>query len=345
MGTDTTPGELYALQLIWDRFAEQATWPRFQDIDRTVYRATNESLQALLEGQRPQRVIFDPYGQKDTKVALTPLGIQSCQNTENDLRSVLNAVRWCVTLERDTDDETSLSGITPQRLAKGLREQDPAQRLDNDRLDRTFGILVSEGIVGMHARPTSSSPRWTFGIDDRVRRFKDVKTVDDLIAVTARPSSPRILTGTLADPTRGAQASTGSTGVGVFVLMPFGPKWSARVYESICDGCAAGTGGTAIVERADEITEAGSITQQIQQRIRQADIVIADLTGTNGNVMYELGYADALRKYVIPLNQDVESTPFDVSVHRQIAYELHELPALSERVRAFVETALAAREA
>ncbi|WP_445152627.1 nucleoside 2-deoxyribosyltransferase [Baekduia sp. Peel2402] len=256
---------------------------------------------------------------------------------------MLNAVRWCVSAERDaTTDELH---VTPQVLAQGLREIDPQQSLNTAALDRVFSILVSEGVTSSSSRPsTASSPRWTFNVDSQVRRFRQVRTVDELARATARPAAPNLFLGVPPTQLRIGSAISGSLSkTRVFVLMPFGPAWSGKVYEAITQGCFEAAGSAAVVERADEITETGSITQQIQDRIRQADILIADLTATNGNVMYELGYADALGKTVIPVNQDVAASPFDVSVHRQIPYVLHDLPALSQDVKAFVATALERR--
>lgn len=41
--------------------------------------------------------------------------------------------------------------------------------------------------------------------------------------------------------------------------------------------------------RADKIDESGEITEQVCQRLRDDDLVIADVTDGNPNVMYELG--------------------------------------------------------
>ena len=41
--------------------------------------------------------------------------------------------------------------------------------------------------------------------------------------------------------------------------------------------------------RADAISRQGEITEQIFRHLKSADIVIADVTGANPNVMYELG--------------------------------------------------------
>jgi len=73
--------------------------------------------------------------------------------------------------------------------------------------------------------------------------------------------------------------------------------------------------------RADEIAKPGIITDQIMQAISDADVVIADLTGNNPNVMYELGYAHALTKMTVILTQSVKESPFDVAAMRQIVYD------------------------
>lgn len=339
--------ELQALQLIWEAFAATGRWPTFGTIDRAIYQATDESMPTLLEAQRPQLAVYDPYGSKDSTVALTIRGIMCCENTQDDLRAVLNAVRWCVTAERDATSD--VLQVTPQRLAEGIRSVDPTQQISAEALDRAFGILVNEGIPSTSLHPlTPTTPRWTFDIDSRVRRFRRVQTVADLAEATARPAGPSLFLGDAPIVGRVAPgpAVTGSDPVPetrVFVLMPFRPDWSATVYAAIKEGCIDAVGAALIIERADEITETGSITQQIQERIRQADVLVADLTDTNGNVMYELGYADALGKTVIPINQNVSASPFDVSVHRQIPYVLFGLSELSQDIRKFVATALAAR--
>ena len=51
-----------------------------------------------------------------------------------------------------------------------------------------------------------------------------------------------------------------------------------------------------------------------------ADIVIADITGENPNVMYELGYAQRADKPTVILNQRVEASSFDLRDWRQVPY-------------------------
>lgn len=82
----------------------------------------------------------------------------------------------------------------------------------------------------------------------------------------------------------------------VFVLMPFKSEFD-DVYMVIKDACADESLSHQIrCLRSDEIAKPGRITDQIIDSIRNADAIIADLTGNNPNVMYELGYAHALSR-------------------------------------------------
>ncbi|MBA3874179.1 MAG: toll/interleukin-1 receptor domain-containing protein [Chloroflexota bacterium] len=55
-----------------------------------------------------------------------------------------------------------------------------------------------------------------------------------------------------------------------------------------------------------------SFEQSIRQMIERSDFVIADLTGNNANVMYEVGFAQGLGKSVLPIVQESER---QVSAH------------------------------
>ena len=70
--------------------------------------------------------------------------------------------------------------------------------------------------------------------------------------------------------------------------------------------------------RADEISKTGSITNQIIERLVDDDLVIADLTGANVNVFYELAIRHFEREPVIQLIQADQKVPFDVQGERTI---------------------------
>jgi hypothetical protein len=77
-----------------------------------------------------------------------------------------------------------------------------------------------------------------------------------------------------------------------------------------------------VLVRADRISEPGRITMQVLRELSAADVVIADLTGLNANVMYELGIRQALRRPYVLLAQSGQELPFDLSDFRTIFYVL-----------------------
>jgi nucleoside 2-deoxyribosyltransferase len=59
---------------------------------------------------------------------------------------------------------------------------------------------------------------------------------------------------------------------------------------------------------------------QVWQGVRGADVVVADITGRNSNVMYELGLGIALGKEAIIVTQE-QQLPFDLRHWRTVKYE------------------------
>lgn len=66
-----------------------------------------------------------------------------------------------------------------------------------------------------------------------------------------------------------------------------------------------------------------NILKDIIQAIYEADIIIADLTGLNANVFYELGVAHTLNKKVIIITENIPSLPFDLKSYRAKEYSTH----------------------
>jgi hypothetical protein len=74
------------------------------------------------------------------------------------------------------------------------------------------------------------------------------------------------------------------------------------------------------VRRADDLGSQRNIMRDIIEEIERASLIIADLTGRNPNVMYELGIAHAFKKAALIVTQDLDDVPFDLRGYRAIKY-------------------------
>lgn len=117
-----------------------------------------------------------------------------------------------------------------------------------------------------------------------------------------------------------------------FVIAPIGEegtetrKRSDQVLNHILKPAANELGYKAM--RADLLSEPGVITTQIVQHIMEDAIVVADLTGRNPNVFYELAIRHAIRKPYVQIIQRGEEKPFDVAGIRTIEIDHHDLDSV-----------------
>lgn len=75
------------------------------------------------------------------------------------------------------------------------------------------------------------------------------------------------------------------------------------------------------VVRPDQLRVGTSLSRSIRAWIEQADIVIADVTGSSPSVLWEIGFAQASGKKVLLLSEDIGDVPFDLHDHRVILYQ------------------------
>ncbi len=78
-----------------------------------------------------------------------------------------------------------------------------------------------------------------------------------------------------------------------------------------------------VISRADILPTPGDITAQIIDRVIHADLVIADLTGHNSNVYYELAIRHVQDKPVIQMAFKGTKIPFDIAGMRTIFYDVN----------------------
>ncbi len=103
----------------------------------------------------------------------------------------------------------------------------------------------------------------------------------------------------------------------VFVITPFSEDFLA-LYEEL----KRNFDDSFKFTNAGDLDNQQNILQDIIEGIYQANVIIADLTGLNANVFYELGLAHAMNKKVIIITQDIGELPFDIKSYRSNEYSL-----------------------
>jgi hypothetical protein len=103
-----------------------------------------------------------------------------------------------------------------------------------------------------------------------------------------------------------------------FVIMPFG-GWLDHYFKTIYIPAIKAAGLNPL--RADDIYRPSAIVPDIWEQTKKAKLLIADLSGKNPNVFYELGLAHAITKPVIFITDNIEDVPFDLRALRIIEYD------------------------
>lgn len=121
-----------------------------------------------------------------------------------------------------------------------------------------------------------------------------------------------------------------------FVISPIGEAGSATrdradlVFEFVIQSALQ---DDFEIQRADKLSEPGLITNQIIERIINADLVIADLSERNPNVFYELAIRHVAKKPYVHLIAHDEDIPFDNAGVRAIKVDVKDLRSVASAVK------------
>lgn len=128
-----------------------------------------------------------------------------------------------------------------------------------------------------------------------------------------------------------------------FIITPIGGKGTDVqrealgivdvVIKPVAENC-----GFAQVKSAVDF-HVGQITPNIIKAIDEADLVIANITGQNPNVMYELALAHAFKKPTIHILKENSSVPFDIKDYQYIDFinDISGTEALKEELKKKIE--------
>ncbi|HKI18985.1 MAG TPA: nucleoside 2-deoxyribosyltransferase [Isosphaeraceae bacterium] len=310
------------LSVVYSGFRVDGTWPTTAYVDSILAHDHGLDIDAILAGMPPGVVrASGGYGTNST-IEITIAGLRGVAIASQDLQSYVAIIRHAAKLEREIRPGPREDGqfdITSEMMTAILGQptgvEDARRLLEIMRLDN-----LNSGSGG-----PDPDGKWMIHFDRRVRPYLDVQDIDDYLA--RQP-----------DPPQHTWAAPPAAEPYVFVLMPFETDWSTNVKDTIDQACqhvASRFAGLSWA-RADDITDPGRITHQIIAAIERADLLIADITNSNPNVLFELGYADALNKPIIVLNQVIDDTPFDIKDWRQIQYSTNDLPELSRQLAHFL---------
>ena len=115
----------------------------------------------------------------------------------------------------------------------------------------------------------------------------------------------------------------------VFVLAPFDEE-RTKIYNEIVKIAVEEKGYTC--KRADEFKTNTVKLNDIVRNIWKSQFIIADITGLNPNVMYELGFSHAMNKEVIMIYEEKnfkDKFPFDVGHIEIIKYKNNPLGGIN----------------
>ncbi len=123
-----------------------------------------------------------------------------------------------------------------------------------------------------------------------------------------------------------------------FVISPIGQEGSDvrreadTILEYVIKPVVAKFGYAAI--RADQLGEPGDIGDQVIRHLCEAPLTIANLSGSNPNVYYEMAVRHTLAKPLIPIAPKGASLPFDVGGIRTVFVDLTSPRSVEEAKRA-----------
>lgn len=130
-----------------------------------------------------------------------------------------------------------------------------------------------------------------------------------------------------------------------FIITPIGDENSEirrkadGLIEAIVKPVLENLGYVPIIPHT--MTKPGSITTQVVEHILSSDMVIANLTGLNPNVMYELAVRHAVRKPIVCVVENGTKLPFDIAQDRVILYsdEFFRVETLKKDLKQMIESA------
>lgn len=288
----------------FDSWVAKGEWPSSDQLQRDLDRA-GLNIDVIAAAEQIPRIVGEQRAVQPSAISLPLRLLIHLPQAASLLAACMAIVSRAIAIYLSNSEQLQITSTDPQLAADSS--------VDHDLLGRA-AALVSTEYPNPFAGGNWSDGSWTLQISvAQVRKFRGIQTLRDYLTRQAKVLGDMYPRSTAHEPPELPSS--------VFVIMPFGTEWSAGVYDLIKRAAESLRPELDVLAyRADEISRPGKITDQIVQAIRDSNAIIADITGNNANVMWELGYAQALEKPAVILNQSVHEAPFDLRDWRQLVY-------------------------
>jgi nucleoside 2-deoxyribosyltransferase len=138
---------------------------------------------------------------------------------------------------------------------------------------------------------------------------------------------------------------TGPKEITCLVLLPFGSEY--RELRSLIQTTLWRKDITEIGLDEESLpygSPTSALAETIQKAIERADLVIADISDGNPNIMYEVGFAHALKKTVLPIvRSDNSKVPSDLQGYLYLVYDKEDLRRLQDMLDNWLQRHLRSR--
>ena len=213
----------------------------------------------------------------------------------------------------------SISNINHKQVAMTMLAQPSTLYGIGYGLDEREAFMAQiAGILEYYSQPFSGvPPERIIIVEQEANRFSRISEILDQVlqGSTHALSIPRLAKSEQPIPDAGIMSDSKRL---VFVAMPYNEQmedvFEFGIREPVNNvGC--------LCERCDREAFTGDVLERIKNRITKADVVIADMTGSNPNVYLEVGYAWGKGVQTLLIAKDGEDLKFDVKTHKCIYYK------------------------
>lgn len=182
--------------------------------------------------------------------------------------------------------------------------------IGSEKLEKFKQRIGKQSIVNFFRSPEDFQAKLALSL---IRKINLGKDDEEIVKTKSREGEQIVIKSLFGAPSTGVQFKND-----VFALMPFNEEFRLVYQEAVQP---AVNDLSLVVKRGDDFFMNNVIILDIWSGLIGSRLVIADTTGRNTNVFYELGIAHTLGKPTIIITQDGNDIPFDLAQFRFVIYE------------------------